>query len=108
MVYGIPQTINTAYYVLFLALKELTTSFEHTSYAGKKDLETIFAGMYLRRPTSPINEDIVLLTDELVSLHRGQGLDILWRDTFQCPSQEEYISMANGSTYLHVSLFRRS
>lgn len=38
-------------------------------------------------------------TDELLSLHRGQGLDILWRDTLQCPSEEEYISMANGSTY---------
>jgi len=76
-VYGIPQTINTAYYVLFLACKDIIPSLKHTTNNPSKDLETI-------------------LTDELVSLHRGQGLDILWRDTLQCPSEEEYIFMANG------------
>lgn len=76
-VYGIPQTINTAYYVFFLAYKELLISSNHTPDAPSKNLEMI-------------------LTDELLSLHRGQGLDILWRDTLQCPSEEEYISMANG------------
>jgi hypothetical protein len=36
---------------------------------------------------------------ELLSLHRGQGLEILWRDSLQCPSEEEYIRMANNSTF---------
>ncbi len=36
-------------------------------------------------------------TEELLSLHRGQGLEILWRDSLQCPSEEEYITMVNNS-----------
>lgn len=34
---------------------------------------------------------------ELLSLHRGQGLEILWRDSLRCPSEEEYIQMVNNS-----------
>lgn len=34
---------------------------------------------------------------ELLSLHRGQGLEILWRDSLTCPSEEEYIDMVNNS-----------
>jgi geranylgeranyl diphosphate synthase type 3 len=26
---------------------------------------------------------------ELLNLHRGQGQDILWRDTLQCPTEEQ-------------------
>ena len=36
---------------------------------------------------------------ELLFLHRGQGLEILWRDSLQCPSEEEYIRMVNNSTF---------
>jgi hypothetical protein len=35
--------------------------------------------------------------DELINLHRGQGLEILWRDSLQCPTEEEYIGMVNNS-----------
>lgn len=34
---------------------------------------------------------------ELVSLHHGQGLDILWRDTVSCPTEEQYIAMVTQS-----------
>ena len=34
---------------------------------------------------------------ELLNLHRGQGLDLLWRDSLRCPSEEEYIAMVNDS-----------
>ena len=34
---------------------------------------------------------------ELLSLHRGQGLEILWRDSLRCPSEEEYLKMVNNS-----------
>lgn len=37
--------------------------------------------------------------DELQYLHRGQGLEIIWRDSLKCPSEEEYIDMANKSLY---------
>ena len=76
-IYGIAQTINTANYVYFLAYQEL------------------FA---LRRDMSARNLDKVV-TAELLSLHRGQGMEILWRDSLRCPTEEEYISMVNQSGY---------
>lgn len=95
-VYGVPQTINTAYYVLFLAYKDILPSLKRTAITPSKDLEAILTGTF---SVCVANEGYVTpLADELLSLHRGQGLDILWRDTLQCPSEEEYISMANGST----------
>lgn len=36
---------------------------------------------------------------ELVSLHRGQGLELLWRDSLQCPTESQYIAMVNDSKY---------
>ncbi|KAF8632867.1 hypothetical protein AX17_004715 [Amanita inopinata Kibby_2008] len=76
-IYGIPQTINTANYVYFLAYKELFALRHNTT--TPPDLDTI-------------------VTAELLSLHRGQGLEILWRDSLQCPAEEEYISMVNQKT----------
>lgn len=35
-----------------------------------------------------------------MNLHRGQGLELLWRDSLQCPTEEEYIAMVNNSEYL--------
>lgn len=37
---------------------------------------------------------------ELMSLHRGQGMDILWRDTLRCPSEDEYVDMVKASRFL--------
>ena len=30
---------------------------------------------------------------ELLNLHRGQGLDIYWRDNMHCPTEEQYNAM---------------
>ncbi|KIM38797.1 hypothetical protein M413DRAFT_419682 [Hebeloma cylindrosporum] len=79
-IYGIPQTINTANYVYFLAYQEL------------------FALRSAGTSTPPRQPLDALVTDELLSLHRGQGLEILWRDSLQCPSEEEYIMMVNNKT----------
>jgi len=35
--------------------------------------------------------------EEFLNLHRGQGLEMYWRDSLQCPTEEEYISMVNNS-----------
>ncbi|KAF8883244.1 isoprenoid synthase domain-containing protein [Infundibulicybe gibba] len=78
-IYGIPQTINTANYVYFLAYQELFNLRHSTMMASDKDLDAI-------------------VTAELLSLHRGQGLEILWRDSLQCPSEDEYITMVNNKT----------
>jgi geranylgeranyl diphosphate synthase type 3 len=36
--------------------------------------------------------------DELISLHRGQGMDLYWRDSLTCPTEEEYVEMVNNKT----------
>ncbi|PPQ88273.1 hypothetical protein CVT25_005436 [Psilocybe cyanescens] len=79
-IYGVPQTINTANYVYFLAYQELF---------ALRGTETSAP------PRQPLD---ALVTAELLSLHRGQGLEILWRDSLQCPSEEEYITMVNNKT----------
>ena len=40
----------------------------------------------------------VLFTEELLNLHRGQGLEIHWRDNSSCPSMEEYVEMIGNKT----------
>jgi geranylgeranyl diphosphate synthase type 3 len=80
-VYGIPQTINSANYVYFLAYKELAILRRLGEESAAKDLDLV-------------------VTEELLNVHRGQGLEIVWRDLLQCPTEEEYISMVNNSTSL--------
>ena len=36
--------------------------------------------------------------DELLSLHRGQGMDLFWRDNLRCPTEQEYLAMVSNST----------
>ena len=36
---------------------------------------------------------IVILAEELLELHKGQGMDIFWRDSYICPTEEEYKEM---------------
>ncbi|KAJ6569229.1 isoprenoid synthase domain-containing protein [Mycena capillaripes] len=74
-IYGIPQTINTANYVYFLAFQKLFSLREDTDH----------------------NLDAIITT-ELVALHRGQGLDLLWRDCLECPTEDEYVDMVNNKT----------
>ncbi|KAF8608149.1 terpenoid synthase [Ceratobasidium sp. AG-I] len=78
-IYGIPQTINTANYVYFLAYQELFKLRKNQASQRTNDLDRV-------------------VTDELLNLHRGQGLDLLWRDTLQCPTEGEYIEMVNNKT----------
>ena len=79
--YGVPQTINAANYVYFLAYKELSKLRRHTEADQARELDSV-------------------VTAELVNLHRGQGSEILWRDMLHCPTEEEYISMVNNSMYI--------
>lgn len=39
-----------------------------------------------------------LTIDELINLHRGQGMDLFWRDSLTCPTEQEYIEMVNNKT----------
>lgn len=39
-----------------------------------------------------------IFIEELLNLHRGQGLDLFWRDTLTVPSEEEYLQMVDLKT----------
>ncbi|KND03348.1 farnesyltranstransferase [Spizellomyces punctatus DAOM BR117] len=70
-IFGIPSTINCANYVYFLALQKLSN---------------------LNDPRA-----VQIFTEELLQLHRGQGMEIHWRDTGTCPTEDEYIGMVKNS-----------
>jgi geranylgeranyl diphosphate synthase type 3 len=72
-IYGVPQTINCANYVYFLALQEVQK---------------------LSNPAAALQ----IFTEELLNLHRGQGMDLYWRDSFICPTEEQYLQMVADKT----------
>ncbi|KAI0710311.1 terpenoid synthase [Cerioporus squamosus] len=90
-IYGIPQTINSANYVYFLAYQELFSlrSGIHIDAETPSDAP---------KRLVPFQELDRIVTAELLSLHRGQGLELLWRDSLRCPTEEEYVSMVNNKT----------
>ncbi|KAJ4406920.1 geranylgeranyl pyrophosphate synthetase [Didymella pomorum] len=71
-IFGVAQTINSANYVYFKALQELM-------HMGNPKLIEIF-------------------TEELLNLHRGQGMDLYWRDSLTCPSEADYLEMVGNKT----------
>lgn len=71
-IFGVAQTINSANYIYFTALQELQ----------KLDNPRV----------------ISLFADEMVNLHRGQGMDLFWRDTLTCPSEDDYLEMVGNKT----------
>ncbi|PBP21984.1 geranylgeranyl pyrophosphate synthase-like protein [Diplocarpon rosae] len=71
-IFGTAQTINSANYVYFVALQELQK---------------------LNNPSA-----ISIYTEELLNLHRGQGMDLFWRDTLTCPSEDDYLEMVGNKT----------
>ena len=71
-IYGIPLTINCANYVYFMALEKVQK---------------------LNNP-----EAMNVFVTELLNLHKGQGLDIYWREQCLCPTESEYKSMVLDKT----------
>ncbi|KAG1726877.1 isoprenoid synthase domain-containing protein [Suillus paluster] len=107
-IYGVPQTINTANYVYFLAYQELsalrptvrrrapTSSASSDSGLGD-DSPAADKSDFPERIIPDYDLDLVV-NEELMSLHRGQGMDILWRDTLRCPTEDEYVDMVKAKT----------
>jgi len=71
-IYGVPSTINSANYVYFLALQK-------TAAFGSAEAMRMF-------------------TEELLELHRGQGMELHWRDTVCCPTEDQYLKMVARKT----------
>ncbi|PHH66970.1 hypothetical protein CDD81_5322 [Ophiocordyceps australis] len=76
-IFGVAQTINSANYICYSALQEIQK---------------------LNCPKA-----IAVFADELVNLHRGQGMELHWRDTLTCPTEEDYLEMVGNKT---AGLFR--
>lgn len=72
-IFGTAQAINSANYVYFLAMDEL-------------------------RKVERRDEAMEIFITELLNLHRGQGMDLYWRDTLTCPSEDDYIQMVQNKT----------
>ncbi|KAL6941610.1 hypothetical protein ACO0RG_002745 [Hanseniaspora osmophila] len=91
LVYGVAGSLNSANYSYFLALQELIdfekndSSQNGTNHARLAEVTQIF-------------------NEELLNLHRGQGLDIYWRDyrdkldLSTIPSTTDYINMVKNKT----------
>ncbi|RQM19119.1 hypothetical protein B5M09_007807, partial [Aphanomyces astaci] len=71
-IYGIPLTINCANFVFFVALQKC-----HSLQNARA-------------------MDVYI--NEMIHLHRGQGQDILWRDTASCPTEDAYKAMVINKT----------
>lgn len=71
-IFGVPQVINSSNYIYFVALQEL------------------------QRLNNP--KAIPIFSEELVNLHRGQGMDLFWRDTLTCPTEDDYLEMVCHKT----------
>ncbi|KAJ5753014.1 Phyllocladan-16-alpha-ol synthase [Penicillium odoratum] len=71
-IFGAAQTFNSGNYVYFLALREI------------------------QKLNSP--RAIEIYVDALIHLHRGQGMDVFWRDSLICPTEEEYLDMVSNKT----------
>lgn len=113
-IYGVPQTINSANYVYFLAMQELYRF--RAGRVGKANAGSSLNGKAEevghgekgkgkeRQRTEEMPEEDQekeldeVITEELLQLHRGQGLDLFWRDTLTCPTEEEYVGMVLGKT----------
>ncbi len=72
-IYGVAQTINSANYVYFQAQQHL---------------------MHLECWPRAIQ----IFNEEMLNLHRGQGMDLFWRDTSTVPTEEDYLQMISNKT----------
>lgn len=71
-IFGVASTINSANYVYFLSLQKCLE-------LGDPQATSVF-------------------TEQCLELHRGQGMEIYWRDNYICPSEEEYTTMVKRKT----------
>lgn len=98
-VYGTPQVLNTANYVYFLVFKEVEAMGSEAGSGSSTPGESSLGGASSSSSsTRKATQSERLLVEEMINLHRGQGLDLLWRDTLTCPTEEEYVEMVRNKT----------
>ncbi|PQE07883.1 geranylgeranyl pyrophosphate synthase protein [Rutstroemia sp. NJR-2017a WRK4] len=77
-VFGTPQTINSANFVIIQALDEVYK---------------------LDSPNS-----VSIFIEEMKNLHIGQSYDLYWTRSMECPSEEEYLEMVDNSKRLMYTI----
>jgi geranylgeranyl diphosphate synthase type 3 len=82
--FGVPETIGAAYTQLFRLMAEIPTAFPVRSAAVTE-----------------------LVVDGCRACHRGQALDVTWRERRYCPSVAEWLDMARGKTAAPFELAAR-
>lgn len=104
-VYGMPLTMNCANQVYFIALQKILAlpsyalSVSASTNLALKGLASSSAASYYASHLSQMSVDLAkVFTEEMICLHEGQGMDILWRDTHRCPTMEEYDMMVLKKT----------
>ncbi|WVO15164.1 hypothetical protein L204_102808 [Cryptococcus depauperatus] len=86
-IYGVPQTINSANYVYFLSFQQLL-KLRSGGFKSKREDEN--------EEVEKEVDLVAIVNEELLQLHRGQGMDLFWRDSLTCPTEKEYIDMVLG------------
>lgn len=71
-IFGVPCTINCANYVLFVGLERV---------------------LDLGHPQA-----VQIFSEQMLELHRGQGMELHWRENMICPSEEDYRLMTVRKT----------
>ncbi|KAG0665454.1 geranylgeranyl pyrophosphate synthetase [Maudiozyma exigua] len=85
LLFGIPLALNSANYMYFIAMRSVgelgssTVGSGHCNEELKNRLMTIFE-------------------EELINLHRGQGLELYWRDNNKIPTVDMYFDMVTNKT----------
>jgi geranylgeranyl diphosphate synthase type 3 len=51
--------------------------------------------LYKLRDPAPA---IKIFMEEVLNLHRGQGMDLYWRDTLTLPTEDDYLKMVSNKT----------
>ena len=72
-IFGTAQSINAGNYAYFLAQQEL---------------------LHLNNPSQAFR----IYNEEMLNLHRGQGIELFWRDSMTVPTEDEYLLMISNKT----------
>lgn len=85
LVFGVPMTINSANYMYFVAMNLIPQLINEEGNL-REESQSIQVQLYQ------------IFNEELCNLHRGQGLDIYWRDNNIIPTEEKYFNMVINKT----------
>jgi geranylgeranyl diphosphate synthase type 3 len=104
-IYGIRKTVNSATYTFSLAFQEVSALRQISGSAKACNLDALMTGWFSSFFVFLSTRTSEWFPDELISLHLGQGRELIWRDSLQCPSEEEYFQMASNSENASFSMF---